>query len=225
MTGRLVVASANATRRPGCRTCWSRSASASTSSPDPPIWPFRPGTLPTSSGTRTDQGGRGRCRPPASGRWPMTRASVDALDGRPGPVGPIRGGGLRRRQRRTAARPSGRPRRSHRGRKRRARFRCCIVVQSPPDADGSVIELVADGTVEATSPGPGNGGFGDGVRTRRPGRRALRPGADLRRMSRIEASHQPPGPGVWAIAPATRPPALSCADPLTSPQVDQPARR
>lgn len=31
---------------------------------------------------------------------------------------------------------------------RRARFRCCIVVQSPPDADGSVIELVADGTVE-----------------------------------------------------------------------------
>ena len=45
---------------------------------------------------------------------------------------------------------------------RRARFRCCIVVQSPPAADGSVIELVADGTVEgriAEAP-RGNGGFG-----------------------------------------------------------------
>lgn len=46
--------------------------------------------------------------------------------------------------------------------RRRARFRCCIVVQSPPGPDGTVTELVADGTVEghiAEAP-RGDSGFG-----------------------------------------------------------------
>lgn len=89
---------------------------------------------------------------------------------------------------------------------RRARFRCCIVVQSPPDADGSVIELVADGTVEghiAEAP-RGNGGFGyDPVFVPDdPVGGASAPGRTFAEMSGIEkASISHRGRALRAIAP------------------------
>ncbi len=45
---------------------------------------------------------------------------------------------------------------------RSARFRCCIVVQSPPGSDGAVTELVAEGAVEGriVAERRGDGGFG-----------------------------------------------------------------